>query len=131
MSAIEKYRMQQRSRSLRISHEIAKKEHTLFTVGAAALLGMADATGKRIPLIMGVDGKIPLGVGCLVAAGNAGPEMAKYLQSAADALLSLAAHEYGKMAGAAAIKQQQATTQGVGEATAMEALLSQAAESAD
>jgi len=96
----------------------------MFQLGACAILGAAEAKGHKLPEVMGVDGKVAVGVGCLIAAGQVGPDLAKYMQALADGLLAQAAYEFGKTYGATK------KVDGVDDATSMDALLSHVAQGA-
>jgi len=124
-SAIEKLRYNYRARNASHAREIAKREHTLFQIGASMLLGMADAKGKKLPEIAGVDGRVAVGTGLLIGASSASPTMQKYMQSLADALLGSAAFDFGKRYGASS-----PAAGGVSDGDAMDALLSSVAEKA-
>jgi len=123
-NAIERLRQSYRIRGINAQAELNKRQHTLFQLGANVVLGMAEAKGKKLPEVMGIDGNIVAGVGCLMLSNSVGNEMAKYLQSVADSLLGRAAYEFGKTyASTPAAK-------GVSDATSMDALLSHVAQQA-
>lgn len=104
-----------RSRS-RAAVEIAKREHTLFSVTSAAVLGVAEAKGHRLPSILGLDGTVVFGTLALVLSDSVGGSAGRALQSTADGLLAIGAYKMGRAVGGAAISGT--------DASAMDALLS-------
>ena len=117
MSSLVKYReMAARSRR-RAAEEIAKREHTLVSTTAAAVLGVAEAKGHKLPQVLGVDGCVVFGAAALMVADGVGGSAGRMLQSLADASLAIGAYKLGRAVGGAAI-------QGVGDGDAMDAVLS-------
>lgn len=104
-----------RSRS-RAAVEIAKREHTMFSITAAAILGVAEAKGHRLPSILGLDGTIVAGAAALLIADSAGGSTGRMLQSFADGMLAIGAYKMGRAVGGAAIS-------GASDTEAIEAVL--------
>jgi hypothetical protein len=96
--------------------EIAKRENTLVSVTASAILGVAEAKGHKLPAVCGVDGTVVFGAIALVAAPTVGGQMGRILQSLADGWLAIGAYKMGRAVGGAAISGT--------DASAMDALLS-------
>lgn len=88
---------------LRAGHEIAKREHTMIASTAAAIVGVAEAKGHRIPTVMGLDGTIVAGVVSLLLADNVGGSNGRILQSFADGMLAIGAYKMGRSVGGQAI----------------------------
>ena len=119
-SAIERLRQSTRNSRARYGEIIAKREHTLFSTAAAAGLGVAEARGHKLPQFLGMDGTLTVGVGALLASNAVGGNAGRMLQSLADAMLAIGSYNLGKTVGA------QPAVKGIGEANAMDALLSAA-----
>ena len=105
-----------RSRS-RAAQEIAKREHTLFSVTGAAILGVAEAKGHKLPTVFGLDGTVVVGTAALLFSDAAGGSAGRVLQSLADGFLAIGAYKMGRAVGGAAIS-------GAGDAESLEAVLS-------
>lgn len=116
-TALTKARETYRRSRMRAANEIAKREHTLFAVSASAALGLAEAKGHKLPVVMGLDGTIVFGTLALLVADNMGGSNGRVLQSLADGLLSIGAYKMGRSVGGAAIS-------GIDDGAAMDALLS-------
>lgn len=101
---------------LRSAYEMAKREHSMFSVAAATVLGIAEAKGHRLPEVMGIDGTIVAGIVALFLADGSGGQFGRVLQSLADGSLAIGAYKIGRSVGGSAIK-------GLGEAEAIEAVL--------
>lgn len=95
--------MARRSRS-RASHEIAKREHTMYATLAAGILGVAEAKGHYLPQVFGLDGTIVAGTAALLLAENAGGGTRRLMQSFGDGMLAIAAYKMGRSVGGNAIK---------------------------
>lgn len=117
MSSLTKYREIAHRSRMRAAAEIAKREHTLASTTAAAVLGVAEAKGHKLPMVMGVDGTIVAGVAALMLADSVGGSTGRMLQSLADAALAIGSYKLGRAVGGAAIA-------GVDDASAMDAVLS-------
>jgi uncharacterized protein (DUF2062 family) len=122
-SQIERIRHAQRASRARYGEIIAKREHTLYSSAAAAAIGVAEARGHKLPVIMGWDGTITVGVAALVGANmvNSGSGQ-RMLQSLADAMLAIGSYKLGVANGAKDLVAP--AMKGVGDAAAMDALLS-------
>lgn len=118
-SSIEKARQQQRMTRLNFASKIARTEHTMFASAAATVLGLAEGRGHKLPTIAGIDGQIVFGAAALFLADNNSNGMERFFQSLADTLLGIGLYNLGKTYGT-----QNASAGGVGDATAMDALLS-------
>lgn len=105
-----------RSRS-RAAVEIAKREHTMYSITAASILGVAEAKGHNLPSVLGLDGTIVVGTAALLLADSAGGSTGRILQSLADGLLAIGAYKMGRAVGGKSIS-------GAGDdASAIEAVL--------
>lgn len=122
-TAIEKLRHSTRMSRMNAQREVQRYKHSVFSAGTAGLLGFAETKGKTLPVIIpGVEGEISFGVAALFLASYAKGDTGRVLQSLADALLSIGMYKVGKRAGSVEIKSG-----GVGDASAMDALLTAAA----
>lgn len=102
----------------RATHEIAKREHTMYATLAAGVLGMAEAKGHSLPSVFGLDGTIVAGTAALLLADRMGSSNGRILQSFADGMLSIGAYKMGRSVGGKAIS-------GAGDdVAALEAVLS-------
>lgn len=115
-TALMKARETARRGRSRAAAEIAKREHTLFSVTAAAILGVAEAKGHRLPSILGLDGTVVAGTAALLFSDAAGGSAGRMLQSFADGMLAIGAYKMGRAVGGAAIA-------GAGDSEALEAVL--------
>lgn len=105
---------------MRAANEIAKREHTMYSSAAAAILGVAEAKGHHLPSVMGLDGTIVFGTVALMMADGVGGSTGRMLQSFADGMLAIGLYKMGRSVGGAAIS-------GVGsDAKAIEAVLAAA-----
>lgn len=116
-SALVKARETARRSRSRAASEIAKREHTLFSVTGAAILGVAEAKGHKLPSVFGLDGTVVVGTAALMFADAAGGSAGRMLQSLADGFLAIGAYKMGRAVGGAAIS-------GAGDSEALEAVLS-------
>lgn len=91
-----------RSRS-RAAHEIAKREHTMYSTLAATALGIAEAKGHKLPQIFGMDGTIVAGIAALMLADNSNSGTNRLLQSFGDGMLAIGGYKMGRSFGGAAI----------------------------
>jgi hypothetical protein len=89
---------------LRVAHEVQRRKHTMTAVAISGALGMAEAKGKRLPELMGMDGTVWGGVAALIAGEYLGGDTGKIMQSVADGLLSVGAWKLGRAAGGSAVK---------------------------
>jgi hypothetical protein len=105
---------------MRAAHEIAKREHTMYSTLAAAVLGIAEAKGHNLPSVFGLDGTIVAGTAALLLSEHSSSSTGRMLQSFADGMLAIGAYKMGRSVGGKAIS-------GVGSAgdvAAIEAVLS-------
>lgn len=116
-TALVKARETARRGRARAAQEIAKREHTLVSVTASAILGVAEAKGHKLPSIFGLDGTVVFGTAALLAADAAGGSTGRTLQSLADGLLAIGAYKMGRAVGGSAIS-------GASDSEAIEAVLS-------
>jgi hypothetical protein len=116
-TALSKARELARRSRVRASHEIAKREHTMYATLASAILGVAEAKGHKLPQVFGLDGTIVAGTAALLLSDNAGAGMQRLLQSFGDGMLCIGAYKMGRSVGGAAIS-------GAGDVEAIEAVLS-------
>lgn len=114
-TALVKARELARRSRTRAAVEIAKREHTMYSITAATILGICEAKGHKLPSLLGVDGTIVAGAAALLIAENAGGQTARIMQSFADGMLAIGAYKMGRHVGGAAIA-------GVGSASDSEAL---------
>ena len=114
--ALTKARDLARRSRVRATHEIAKREHTMYSTLAAAILGVAEARGHNLPSVFGLDGTIVAGTAALLLADNAGAGTARLLQSFGDGMLAIGAYKMGRSVGGKAIS-------GLGDSEAIEAVL--------
>jgi hypothetical protein len=105
-----------RSRA-RASQEIAKREHTMYSTLAAAVLGVAEAKGHRLPEVFGLDGTIVAGTAALLLSEHSGSSSGRMLQSFADGMLAIGAYKFGRTVGGKSVG-------GVDDVAAIEAVLS-------
>lgn len=115
--ALSKARELARRSRTRANHEIAKREHTLFSVTAASILGVAEAKGHKLPTVLGLDGTLVFGTVALLMSEQAGGSTGRMLQSFADGMLAIGAYKMGRSVGGKAIE-------GAGDTSAIEAVLS-------
>jgi hypothetical protein len=102
-TALSKARELARRSRTRASHEIAKREHTMYSTLAAAVLGVAEAKGHPLPQVFGLDGTIVAGTAALLLADSAGSGTSRLLQSFADGMLAIGAYKMGRSVGGKAI----------------------------
>src|SRR4029077_1564432 len=105
---------------IRAAHEIAKREHTMYSTVAAGILGMAEAKGHTLPQVFGLDGTIVAGTAALLLSEHSSSSTGRMLQSFADAMLAIGAYKMGRTVGGKSIS-------GLGSASdvqAIEAVLS-------
>lgn len=105
---------------IRAAHEIAKREHTMYSTLASAVLGMAEAKGHTLPSVFGLDGTIVAGTAALLLSEHSSSSTGRMLQSFADGMLAIGAYKMGRTVGGKSIS-------GLGEASdvaAIEAVLS-------
>lgn len=102
-TALVKARDLARRSRVRAGHEIAKREHTMYSTLAAAILGVAEAKGHPLPEVFGLDGTIVAGTAAVLLAGNAGGGTQRLLQSFGDGMLAIGAYKMGRSVGGKAI----------------------------
>lgn len=91
-----------RSRA-RAGHEIAKREHTMYSTLASAILGISEAKGHKLPQVFGLEGTIVAGVAALLLADSSSSGTNRLLQSFGDGMLAIGAYKMGRHFGGAAI----------------------------
>lgn len=91
-----------RTRS-RAAHEIAKREHTMYSAMAALCLGVAEAKGHKLPQVFGMDGTIVAGIAALILADNSSSGTNRLLQSFGDGMTAIGAYKIGRHFGGSAI----------------------------
>lgn len=125
-TAIEKLKHSARMSRMNQAREVARYKHTIFSTGTAAVLGFAEAKGKKLPAIMpGLEGEVTFGMAALFLASYASGDTARVMQSLADSMLAIGMYKIGKRAGVGGVEGLGAA----GDAHAMDALLSAAASS--
>jgi hypothetical protein len=123
-SAIEKLKYNARMSRVNQMREVARYKHTVFSTGTAAVLGFAEAKGKKLPpVIPGLEGEVTFGMAALFLSSYASGDTGRVLQSLADAMLAVGMYKIGKRAGVAGLEGLGAAS----DAHAMDALLSAAA----
>jgi hypothetical protein len=106
---------------MRLAAEMHEQQHVMLSTTAAAVLGVAEAKGHRLPAMLGLDGTIVAGGALLFASKYAHGDTGRVLQSGASALLAIGAYKLGRSIGGAAIA---GTGDGISDSAAVEALLS-------
>lgn len=115
-SLVKARELARRSRT-RAAHEIAKREHTMYSTLAAAVLGVAEAKGHNLPQVFGLDGTIVAGTAALLLSEHSSSSTGRMLQSFADGMLAIGAYKMGRTVGGKSIS-------GLGDVEALEAVLS-------
>lgn len=74
--------------------EVAQRNtHTMFAVGSAAAVGLAESQGFALPKIGDIEFTDMAGIGALILANmNVGAQTKKMAQSVADGMLSISAY---------------------------------------
>lgn len=103
---------------MRAASEIAKREHTMYSTLAAAVLGIAEAKGHPLPQVFGLDGTIVAGTAALLLSDHSSSSTGRMLQSFADGMLAIGAYKMGRAVGGKSIA-------GLGDVEAIEAVLSE------
>jgi hypothetical protein len=114
--ALNKARELARRSSSRARHEIAKREHTMYTILASSLLGIAEGRGHYLPVVFGLDGTLVAGTAAVLLADAASGGMQRFLQSFGDGMLAIGSYKMGRSVGGKPI-------QGVSDVQAIEAVL--------
>lgn len=98
-TALTKAREMARRSSSRARVEIAKREHTMYSTLAAAILGVAEGRGHYLPQVFGLDGSIVAGTAAVLLADTASGGMQRILQSFGDGMLAIGAYKMGRSVG--------------------------------
>lgn len=114
-SLVKARELARRSRA-RAASEIAKREHTMYSTLAAAVLGVAEAKGHKLPEVFGLDGTVVAGTAALLLSEHSGSSSGRMLQSFADGMLAIGAYKFGRTVGGKSIS-------GVSDVAAIEAVL--------
>lgn len=123
-SAIEKLKTSARMSRMTQAREVARYKHTIFSTGTAAVLGFAEAKGRKLPAVIpGLKGEVTFGMAALFLASYATGDTSRVFQSLADSMLAVGMYKIGRRAGVGSVEGIGAG----GEAHAMDALLTAAA----
>lgn len=123
-SAIEKLKHSARMSRVNQMREVARYKHTIFSTGTAAVLGFAEAKGKKLPAVIpGLEGEVTFGMAALFLSSYASGDTGRVFQSLADSMLAVGMYKIGKRAGVAGLEGLGAGS----DAHAMDALLTAAA----
>jgi len=101
----------------RAAMEISKREHTMYSTLAAAILGIAEGKGHNLPSVFGLDGTIVAGTAAVLLSDSASGGTQRLLQSFGDGMLAIGAYKMGRSVGGRAIS-------GASDIQAIEAVLS-------
>jgi len=101
----------------RASVQLAKREHTIYSTLASAVLGIAEAKGYKLPEVFGIDGTVVAGSAALLVADSSAGNAGRFFQSFGDGMLAIGAYKMGRAVGGKRIE-------GMDDVQAIEAVLS-------